>query len=149
MSSQNQEVILLDKALRGEIRLNASMEVEVYHGGWQRFIIKRPDQHPVSGRYRFRFGKNRDTIYRNRLVWIIANRKLIPDGYFIDHRNENSQDDTPKNLQLMASQESHKQGNALTEDNTYAMLRRWFHFIGQYRREPLTVAEIAYVETGF
>lgn len=123
--------------------------VQVLHQADGRIYIKIPQQHPVSGRYRFQFGSGRWPVYRNRLVWMITNKKPVPEGFIVDHVDGNRFNDNPENLQLMLNCESHKQGQAIQQDETLDYLCRWFDFVSTNKREPETEEEILFVETGF
>lgn len=40
-------------------------------------------------------------VYANRVAWALHNEKLIPDGYQVDHIDDDSLNDRPHNLQLL------------------------------------------------
>jgi len=40
-------------------------------------------------------------VYANRAVWVLTHRLVIPEGYQIDHIDDDSLNDRPYNLQLM------------------------------------------------
>jgi hypothetical protein len=40
-------------------------------------------------------------VYANRAAWVLHNQKAIPDGYQIDHEDDDSLNDRPSNLVLM------------------------------------------------
>lgn len=145
------EHFLLDRARKGLLRLmvNGDVEIEYFHIGRNRWYTKKPDAHPKTGRARFRFGPKRDTVYRNRLVWMIHNLQPIPDDHVVDHADQNRLNDFPGNLELMKLEESKKQGNAIQQDCVLEQLCRWFDFLGEYGREPVTPREISWVEVGF
>lgn len=145
---------LLNRVLRDQLRLDPETgAVLVWHGGHRRWVAKRPDAHPETGRLRYRFdcptGARRLTVYRNRLVWMIANRRPIPDDCHVDHKNEDRLDDRPDNLRLMPRRESYAQGRRVQEERVLERLCRWFDFLGQHGREPVTMREINWVEDGF
>ncbi len=144
-----EETRLLGLAKTGHIKLGYDGSISVYHFGWKRWFVKKPDQHPKSGRYRFRFGEKRITIYRNRLVWILFHLKPIPDGYVVDHRDTNNQNDDPSNLQLQSLSASHKQGYKIVEDKILSSLKRWFSFMGVNGREPTEPEEMTWIAEGF
>jgi hypothetical protein len=76
------------------------------HGGavwkwhrWRRKMVKlNPHQHPKSGRWRYnlRLGERQRTIYRNKLVFMLAHRR-IPE-HTLDHEDHDNQNDAPCNL---------------------------------------------------
>lgn len=134
------------------IRLSVSGEVEhFYQGRWR---IKKPHQHEKSLRYRYVFEypptnklkgtRISGTVYRNRLVWMISNRRAIPDGFYVDHKDTNRLNDHPDNLQLMSISDSHLQGNVIQSQSILESLLQWFEFVGRYGREPVTENELLY-----
>lgn len=143
------EAWCFNKIKSGQLKMLPSLVIQVLHKTDGRTYTKIPDQHPVSGRYRFRFGSGRWVVYRNRLVWMITNKKPIPEGFFVDHIDGNRFNDNSENLQLMPKSESHKQGQAIQQDETLDSLCRWFDFVSTNKREPKTEEEILFVETGF
>jgi len=137
---------------QGLLRLVGETTVEYYHSGRRRWYEKKPNQHPISGRWRFMFsyGKGkRSTVYRNRLIWMLANRAPIPSGMFIDHVDGQRENDRANNLRLSDSSTSHQQGNEFQMDMVAEYLSRWFFFMGKYGREPATPLELCFVEEGF
>ena len=73
---------------------------------------RHPEQHPKrrsTVRTKYRQIRIHGVIYQvHRLVWIMANRRAIPDDMEIDHANRDPQDCRPENLRLV----SHSQNNA-------------------------------------
>ena len=108
---------ILERIEQGLLHVcHETLDVHHYHGRWQRFHKKVPDQHPISGRYRFRFGKKRRTLFRNKLVWMYFHRRIVPKGYVVDHEDGDCENDHPSNLRLMDARTSHQQGFACLED---------------------------------
>lgn len=48
---------------------------------------------------RLRFDGRRRSITLHRLVWMAWNRKLVPDGCDVHHKDENNQNNDPNNLE--------------------------------------------------
>lgn len=134
LSRCGMEEILLRRILNGHLRLVEGQYVEYYHYGNRRWYRKKPRQY--KGRWTFVFGENRTTVYRNRLVWMIVNKKKIPDDHHVDHADEDKTNDDPNNLRLMPISESHSQGNGIQTGRAFHSLWNWFHFVGLYGREP-------------
>lgn len=67
-------------------------------------------------------------MYRNRLVFIVYNRRL-PEG-FVDHVDGNKVNDHPTNLQDQSAFDSHKQGNDFQLKKYLVELCDWFDFMG-------------------
>ena len=143
------ETMLLGKILNGKIRLGDRCEISYYHESHKRWKTKKPNQHKRRWRFSFTFERRSLTVYRSRLVWLIANRILIPTGHFVDHKDEDRENDNPDNLRLMKIGDSHAQGNRIQSDLVVEQLGRWFEFVGQHDREPETIEEESYVEIGF
>jgi hypothetical protein len=57
-----------------------------------------------------REGSRSRTIYRNKLVWMWHHRKVVPEGFVIDHIDEDCTNDTVDNLKLMTYEDSDRQG---------------------------------------
>ena len=133
------EELLFKRIETGHIKFGPDGAVKLYHYSHRKWIEKKPNQHPVSGRWRFMFsdGKGgRTNVYRNRLVWMIANKQRIPNDCFVDHEDGNRQNDDPSNLKLMKKSDSHGQGNEVLVQKTFHQLWRWFHFVELHRRPP-------------
>lgn len=140
---------LLYKIQTGFLRLRDG-QVEHYHFKKKHWIVKKPNQHPESGRWRFAFGNgNRTSVYRNRIIWMLANKQEIPDTHFVDHIDGDRLNDDPGNLKLMLKEESHRQGNKRQTDPILGMLCRWFEFVSLIGREPELPSEVSWVEVGF
>lgn len=72
-----------------------------HHQRWMKLVV---GFHYKSGRayYHIRIGTDRQrTIYRNKLMWMIKNKKLVPDWADIDHKDRNRLNDDPSNLRLL------------------------------------------------
>ncbi len=50
---------------------------------------------------RKRIWVNGRRVYANRVVWVLTHKRMIPEGYQIDHKDDNSLNDRPDNLELM------------------------------------------------
>jgi hypothetical protein len=132
--------------LSDRLRLSESRVVAYYWGRWNLKIAANNDG---RNRYQFAMRKRRGYVYANRLVWMLVHRQEIPEGYVVDHKDGNSNNDHPDNLQLMPTRNSHAQGASVANDNALGKLGRWFEFLGMHRREPATLAEVGWVEVGF
>ena len=142
------EVELLDKILKDQLRL-VDGDIHHYHLCHKVWKVKVPHQNQTN-RWKFKFGtKKRTSVYRNRLVWMIHNRSEIPEDCYVDHVDQDKENDTPDNLQLMKISESHRQGNDCQSDRVLDQLSRWFEFVGKHDREPETIEEESFVECGF
>ena len=131
------ETELLRKIEAGKIRLTEQGQGECWHENHRAWYEKKPRQN-WQGRWTFMFGKNdeRTTVYRNRLVWMIANGKPIPDDCFVDHEDHDRTNDSPGNLKLMLKQKSHQQGNDFQTGQNFHLLFRWFTFVEIHGRPP-------------
>lgn len=145
------EALCLERILGGLLRLSSQGEVEYYHPKRKRWYVKRPHQHPESGRWRFSFkmGNSGCTVYRNRLVWMLVYRQGIPESYFVDHVDGDFLNDSPDNLALMQRKASHQQGNEVATNRILGKLSRWFEFVGRSGGEPKLPHELSFVEDGF
>lgn len=142
------EAELLDKINAGLLEMRGG-DVWFYHGSHKKWVKKKPKYHEKSGRAKCCWGPKRQTVYQNRLIWMLTHKQAIPDGYYVDHTNGNRYDDSPGNLQLMRAVDSHRQGQEKGKDTTLDRLGRWFAFVGEQGREPTGCMELAWVETGF
>lgn len=126
---------LLDRILLDEIRLDRkTLAVRIYHRGHKRFVLKKPDQHPRDGRFRFRFGRKRRTVYRNRLVWMIINRRMPPER--VDHKNDDRLDDRPENLGKHTAYQSARQGFDVQTVKALEECLAYFDYIYLFGEEP-------------
>jgi len=121
--------MLLDRIQQGKLHVDHhTLDVSHYHDRRKDWVVKKPDFHPKSGRARFRFGerKSRRTVYRNCVVWMYFNRRLLPNGYVIDHKDEDRLNDSPENLQLMSLSDSNAQGYRMQQDRVLEELGDFF-----------------------
>lgn len=139
---------------QGLLRLGSEGIVERYvpsRGRWeQKKALRnaRPDG-SYRFRYHFRLGRTQRGIMANRLLWMLANKREIPEGYIVDHVDGVRTNDTIGNLVLQEAKGSHTQGNSKQLDLILAYLCRWFWFVGTYLREPISARELNLVEQGF
>jgi hypothetical protein len=128
---------ILKQIERGHLTIDAdTLEVSYYHRRRNRWYTKTPIQHPKSGRWKFLFGNNRTSIYRNRLVWMYFNGP-VPDGCVVDHIDGDNQNDHIENLQLMEIGQSHQQGNGVQADKVLDELSWWFDMVGYWGYDPI------------
>lgn len=140
-----------EKIKAGKLRFTESGELECYHDGRQHWYRKKELRHPTTGRAKYMVGSGgvRSSVYKNRLVWMVANWRPVPEGFVVDHVDGNRYNDQPDNLSLMTSRDSDVQGNGRGADTNLEVLGRWFEFVGAHGREPETIAELNWVEDGF
>lgn len=62
-----------------------------------------PDGYP---KVMFRFEGQRFAVYAHRAVWMVHNRRPIPDGMEINHRDGNKRNPHPDNLELVTHAEN-------------------------------------------
>jgi len=122
---------LLAKILEGKWKLEDG-KVLYLHGSHKKWKVKVFDAHPKSGRFRCRIGRLRRTIYKNKLVWMIANKKLVPEGFVVDHVDGDRSNDRVDNLGVHTREESSLQGFTKMEDEVFA----YFEAIGFFGFEP-------------
>ena len=103
-----------------------TLEVWHYNQHRKKMCLRKPQAHEKSGRVRYCFGKKRRTVYRNKLVWMQTYQRVVPEGYYIDHVDEDCLNDAPKNLQLMAYKESHQQGDRIRLNTAYDEVMLFF-----------------------
>ena len=114
-----------EKKLReGHIRLTSENEVQVYHKQHQRWITKIPEQR--KGRWKYKVGPGRHSVYKNRLVWMLTQKQSVPVGCCVDHINGDKRDDRPENLQLHSQVESDRQGSTVQVDKNFLQICQWF-----------------------
>lgn len=84
-------------------------------------------------------GDHRRTIYRYQWAWIVENGP-IPSGHHIHHKNHDSSDDRPENLELMPSHKHIKlHGQMAHEESVNGMMTRVCENCGaSFKRRTLT-----------
>ena len=100
---------ILDMIKKGIIVLYPT-GIYKFHTKKNHFYKILEQEHKVSGRIRLNIGikSRRRTIYRNKLIWMITHKKLVPDGYDVDHIDKVNTNDSPDNLRLRPSLENQK-----------------------------------------
>ena len=98
------------------------------------------------GRYQFTFGSGkrrpretttsgqRRKIFRSKVVWLYFKRTLVPEGYYLDHKDLDKTNDHPTNLQLTSKKDSHRQGYGIQQDLQLTKAHEFFlylQFMGQ------------------
>lgn len=147
--SKPHEAEILARILAGKIRLNGTT-VEYLCPNTKRWKRKNPQYVQGRDKYVFRLSNRRVAgVYANRLLWMLSSQEEIPEGFNVDHIDGNPTNDRVENLRLHAAGESSSQGNDRLVETKLEALGRWFRFVGEYGREPLTDHEVLYVETGF
>jgi len=129
----------LTKILKDELRFSEDGELQIFHNAHKRWITKIAQL--WRGRWRYSVGSRRSVVYKNRLLYLVLSREEIPDDCFVDHINENRQDDRQDNLQLHTRLESHQQGNRAQTQQTIYQLCTWFEFIAKEGRPPTSQEE--------
>lgn len=75
-------------------------------------------------------------ISRGKLVWMVANKSLVPEGYDIDHRDQNNTNDDPSNLRLRESADNRRDnfssGYRETEDYFNKIIARRHRSAGDF-----------------
>ena len=123
------EVLVLQRILKGLVEIREAdgvQEVWSFHCGRNKWAKKswRVNQ----GRACYQICGS--TGYRNRLLWMIANRRAIPNGYHVDHVDLDKTNDHTDNLRLMSESDSHRQGNEIQKDLQLERLSRRFEWAG-------------------
>lgn len=110
-----------------------------WHGGWKLFHRLKVQEHPLSGRRRYLISiKERNRlIYANKLLWMIRNRRLVPSGHDIDHKNNDRQDDSRKNLRAVPSDRNRREGYDIQLDKNLQGWIEFFDFIQFMGRPPV------------
>jgi len=141
MASRGEEWCL-GKILRDELRMvttsGTDIQIQIPRG----WVSKKPNFWRGRARFTFNSGKTTHTVYRNRLIWMITHRELIPDTHYVDHVNEDRGDDQLSNLQLHSQKDSHQQGNSLQTRAIFYRLCCWFEFIVSVGRSPVSDEEL-------
>jgi len=72
---------------------------------------------------------------------MLIHHTAVPEGYVVEHIDQDPTNDSPDNLELMEAVDSHRQGHErLLSDNFYRLCN-WFILLREKGREP-TEAEI-------
>jgi len=135
---------ILDRLNKGLIEVNLeTLAVKDFNNSTRSFYIKTPDFHQKTNRCFHHFHRRRDgkrirrAICRNRLVWMAVHRRVVPDGFVVDHIDGNCCNDLPGNLQLMTREESDRQGHLIRDlDVALDKARAFFDHIEWYGVEP-------------
>lgn len=147
--SKPHEAEILARILAGKIRLKDNT-VEYLCPNTRQWKRKNVQYVKARARYVFHLSNRRVAgIYSNRLLWMLSSQEAIPEGFNVDHIDGDRTNDRVENLRLQSSGESSSQGNNRLVERKLEALGRWFRFVGEYGREPLTDHEVLYVETGF
>ena len=115
---------ILEWILSGRLVLREDREVWKWHSKRKQYEQIAIQSHHEDGRawVNLRVGSNGDgrhrTVYMNKLVWMWHERCCVPQGYVIDHADENRLNDAYDNLQLMSWAESDSQGRDLQGKNS-------------------------------
>lgn len=145
------EEVVLQRIKEGRLRLTPEGRVEYYHSVRRRWYVKTSVL-SKRGRRRYHFHiagrKSGQYVYASRLTWMLVHKQHIPHTHYVDHKDENRKNDRPSNLQLMPLTESNQQGGRKSCDMATASVLRFFEFIIQHGREPISEVEVAFVETG-
>lgn len=99
---------ILDAFDTGILRIDVDgdLGVEKWHRKNKTYVRLAEREHRKNGRITFNLAngtgdtKTQRTVYRNKLVWMWVHRRLVPEGYHIDHENGVCTDDRPDNLRL-------------------------------------------------
>lgn len=133
---QSLQKMILERQKIGLIRIqNGKVQIRrTITGLWK---TKTPNLvNGIRYRYQFRFGYGRYRIYAARLVYLLRTKKIIPVGVRIDHKDGNSLNDDPSNLQIHSDSESNRQGSQVAADLMLSYLREYFYFISVHGRSP-------------
>lgn len=57
--------------------------------------------HSKKSQTRKRLWVNGRRVYANRAAWVLHNKQMIPDGYQVDHADDDAMNDRPENLVLL------------------------------------------------
>lgn len=115
MSERLSDELILEMIRSGDLKVQVSgneIKVEKRHGSWKKMhLLKTYEDDPGRLCYRLRVnGFPLRKIFRNKLVWMWANDKVVPEGFNVDHENNDSMDDRPCNLRLMHRDDSNREG---------------------------------------
>ncbi|MCK9569362.1 HNH endonuclease [Candidatus Pacearchaeota archaeon] len=98
-------------------------ELKKWHFGKSKYVSLVITPHGEARRNKVNIrlgttGKGRArTIYLNKLVWMWHHRQVVPEGFVIDHVDEDCTNDDPNNLKLMSYEDSDRQGWELQGKN--------------------------------
>ncbi len=93
---------LLDMICRDLITIDPDGNVIKYHQRRKKFYKISPQQNHRK-RFRLNIGvgpSNQRTIVRSKLIWMIVNRQVVPDGMDVHHKDYDRTNDSPDNLVL-------------------------------------------------
>lgn len=60
--------------------------------------------HSKKSQTRKRLWVNGRRVYANRAAWVLHNKQMIPEGYQVDHADDDAMNDRPENLVLLAAE---------------------------------------------
>jgi hypothetical protein len=103
------DLLVLQLIYTGAIR--ADEEGNVYTNG--RKQPRRVWSRRVDGRkyIKLKWRKLSRTMAVGKLLWMIHNRKMVPEGMQVDHEDENCQNDRRENLRLLEHVENEARGH--------------------------------------
>lgn len=110
---------ILERILDGSLVVDLESGETTSNGRTLTVIHRTHKDGPQRGTYRFfeiwKAGK-RKKIARHRLVWLAATRQLIPDGFDVDHRDDQDVDGI-SNLCLLPSSVNRALGAEVARTN--------------------------------
>jgi hypothetical protein len=74
------------------------------------------DDHQGRPMIRLYYDRGRRQTTVGRIVWMIANRRAVPEGYAVDHINRDKHDNRPENLRLLEFGENSRQNQHWQEE---------------------------------
>jgi len=105
---------LLDAILAGRFTADASGNVYSNNGTpHQLASFRDPQGRPCVKLY---IDGGRRTTTLGRIVWMIVNRRLVPEDRAVDHLNRDKEDNRPVNLRLLEWSENSRQNQNYMED---------------------------------
>lgn len=130
--------LILDMIKNGDLKISVeedSIRVEKKHNAYGRMVLlKTYEDDPGRLCYKLRVnGFPQRKIFRNKLVWMWANGRTVPEGFNVDHENNCSMDDRPCNLRLMHKDDSNREG---CDRQHWDDVAGFFDYIAFTRREP-------------
>lgn len=106
--------LILSLVLTDKLKVDEdTLHVYYFHSKRRRWYRKIEKYHPKSGRRMYNYGPRRQTVYKNRLVFIHKHRR-VPQGV-VDHKDFDRLNDHPDNLQEMSRKESNRQGGLMSQ----------------------------------